>query len=44
MYLLSQKEIINVVEFESYSSSITNLKQIEFPIQNKQVDISSQKD
>lgn len=39
-----KKEIINVVEFESYSSSITNLKQIEFPIQNKQVDISSQKD
>lgn len=40
----NKKEIINVVEFESYSSSITNLKQIEFPIQNKQVDISSQKD
>lgn len=40
----NKKEIINVVEFESYSSSITNLKQIEFPIKNKQVDISSQKD
>lgn len=40
----NKKEIINVVEFESYSSSITNLKQIEFSIQNKQVDISSQKD
>ena len=39
-----KKEIIKVVELESYSSSITNLKQIEFPIQNKQVDISSQKD
>ena len=40
----NKKEIINVVEFESYSSSITNLKQIEFPTKNKQVDISSQKD
>ncbi|WP_195232539.1 adenine deaminase [Holdemanella biformis] len=40
----NKKEIINVIEFESYSSSITNLKQIEFSIQNKQVDISSQKD
>ena len=40
----NKKEIINVVEFESYSSSITNLKQIEFPIKNKQIDISNQKD
>lgn len=40
----NKRENINVIEFESYSSSITNLKQIEFPIQNKQVDISSQKD
>ena len=40
----NKKEIINVVEFESYSSSITNLKQIEFPTKNKQIDISNQKD
>lgn len=40
----NKKEIINVVEFESYSSSITNLKQIEFPIKNKQIDISNPKD
>lgn len=40
----NKRENINVIEFESYSSSITNLKQIEFPIQNKQVDISNLKD
>lgn len=40
----NRKENVNVVEFESYSSSITNLKQIEFPIKNKQIDISNQKD